>query len=257
MHLACYFIKKNECKFKINKSIKNKGILMAFYQSDDDLFNIIKEELFTAVIGDIMDKMDLRHQFLLPQIQPLALEMKVAGRAMTVLEADFYSDCVSGSANNLSAKPFGLMLEALDDLKRNEVYICSGASPTYALWGELMSTRAIALGAAGVVVNGYSRDTREILKLDFPTFSYGRYAQDQDPRGKVIDFRVPIEIGKVKIEPDDVIVGDMDGVCVVPKGVEEEVFSKAIEKARKEKIVQEKLQKGMSAVEAFEKYRIM
>ena len=57
------------------------------------------------------------------------------------------------------------MMDALDDLKADEVYICTGASPRYALWGELMSVRAMKCGAAGAVVDGYSRDTRGVLAL--------------------------------------------------------------------------------------------
>jgi regulator of RNase E activity RraA len=106
-------------------------------------------------------------------------------------------------------------------------------------------------------MNGYSRDTRGILELGFPTFSFGRYAQDQGPRGKVIDFRVPIEISGVRIEPGDIVFGDMDGVCIVPRSIEEEVITRALEKARGEKMVQKKIEEGMSAKEAFEKYGIM
>ena len=76
------------------------------------------------------------------------------------------------------AKPFGLMFDALDSLRPNEVYICSGSSYNYALWGGLMSTCALKLNSNGAVVNGYTRDTNEILNLDFPTFSAGTYAQD-------------------------------------------------------------------------------
>ena len=226
-----------------------------FWKTDDELFAIIKAELYTAVVGDIMDKSGYFHQFLPPQIRPLVQTMFVVGRAMTVLEADIFSE--SGNKNNILKKPFGLMLEALDDLKKNEVYICTGSSPSYALWGELMSTRAMKLGAAGAVVDGYSRDTNGILNLNFPTFSYGSYAQDQAPRGKVIDFRVPLEIKGVAINPGDIILGDNDGVCVVPKKIEKEVFIKAIGKARGEKVVQKKIQEGMSAKEAFETYGIM
>ena len=135
------------------------------------------------------------------------------------------------------ARPFGLMLDALDDLKPFEVYLCSGASPRYALWGELMSTRAIKLGATGAVLDGYSRDTRGILELGFPTFSYGPYAQDQGPRGKVIDFRVPLEIEGTRVRPGDLVFGDIDGVCVVPREAEVEVMTAALEKARGEKTV--------------------
>lgn len=149
------------------------------------------------------------------------------------------------------------MLEALDDLRRDEIYLCTGASSSYALWGELMSCRAIHCGAAGAVLNGYARDTRGILALGFPTFCIGRYAQDQAPRGQVIDFRVPLQIGSVFINPGDIVFGDLDGVCVVPKNAEKEVFIKALEKARGEKTVKHAIQNGMSAGEAFAKYRIL
>jgi regulator of RNase E activity RraA len=228
---------------------------IAFWKNDDELFDIIREELYTAVVGDIMDKMGLLHQFLSPKIQPLREDMFVVGRAMTVLEADVVSD--SSSNNPVLNRPFGLMLEALDDLKKNEVYVCTGSSPSYALWGELMATRAQILGAAGAVVDGYSRDTKGILELNFPSFSYGRYAQDQAPRGKVIDFRVPIEIKGVRINSGDIVIGDIDGVCIVPRAVEEQVFRLSIEKARGEKMVQKKILEGMSTKEAFDKYGIM
>ena len=178
--------------------------------------------------------------------------MFVVGRAMTVLSADILDGAVN--QNKILDKPFGLMLEALDDLQKNEVYVCSGASPRYALWGELTTARAVKLGAAGAVVNGYSRDTNGILELGFPTFSFGKYAQDQAPRGKVIDFRIPMEFGGIRINPGDIIVGDIDGVCVVPKSAEKEVFCLAIDKARGEKMVRNKIEEGMSAKEAFEKY---
>src|ERR1035437_7141466 len=102
------------------------------WNSDDELFSLAKRELFTAVVGDVMDKLGLLRQFLSPQIQPLRADMVLLGRAMTVLEADVFIEKAPASANPLSAKSFGLMLEALDDLKKNEVYICTGSSPTYA-----------------------------------------------------------------------------------------------------------------------------
>jgi regulator of RNase E activity RraA len=183
--------------------------------------------------------------------------MVVLGRAMPVLEADVFEGVSTLSQDNVMRKPFGLMLEALDDLKPNEVYICTGASPRYALWGELMSTRAQKLGAAGAVLDGYLRDTKGILALNFPAFAYGSYAQDQGPRGKVIDFRCPIEMHGVRINPGDIIFGDIDGVCVVPRQAEEEIIVKAVEKARGEKTVQKAIEAGMGAAEAFRTFGIM
>src|SRR5688500_11690445 len=229
------------------------------WQSDEELFALARRELFTAVVGDVMDKLALRRQFLSPRIQPLRDDMVVIGWAMPVLEADVFEERTDGSANALMSKPFGLMLEALDDLKPNEVYICTGSSPAYALWGELMSTRAMKLRAAGAVVHGYSRDTRGIPTLDppFPVFSQGRYAQDQGPRGKVIDFRVPIEMNGVRVMPGDIVFGDLDGVCIIPRAAEQEVFRLALDKARGEQLVAQAIREGMSAVDAFRKFGIM
>ena len=205
---------------------------MHAWKNDAELISLMKEKLFSAVIGDVMDKLGFLHQFLSPRIQPLRSDMLLLGRAMPVLEADCFGEISADSANPIMKKPFGLMLEALDDLKTNEVYICTGSSPTYALWGELMSTRAIKLGAAGAVLDGYVRDTNGILDLNFPTFTYGSYAQDQGPRGKVIDFRVPIEMNGVKINPGDWVFGDRDGVCIIPQEAEEELFKKPSRKQR-------------------------
>lgn len=230
---------------------------MKEWKDDKALIALIKAELYTAVIGDIMDKMGYIHQFLSPRIRPLRDDMLIAGRAMTVLEADVSENSASEGNNPMLQRSFGLMLEALDDLKEDEVYICSGSSPRYALWGELMSARAMQCKAAGAVVNGYSRDTKGILALDFPCFSYGPYAQDQAPRGKVIDYRIPIEMDGVLVNDGDMLVGDMDGVCVVPRQIEEEVFGRALEKARGERVVLKHIQQGMRARDAFDKFGIM
>ncbi len=230
---------------------------MALWQSDEELFVLARQELFPAVVGDVMDKLGLLHQFLPPQIKPLASGMVVIGRAMTVLEADLTAEAVDDADDDKVNNPFGLMFHALDTMKPNEVYICAGASPTYALWGGLMSTRARLLGAAGAVVHGYSRDTNEILHLDFPTFSFGGYAQDQGPRGRVIDYRSPIEMEGVKIDPGDIVFGDIDGVCIVPQSAERDVFTAALEKARGENQVRAALEAGMGTVEAFESFGIM
>jgi regulator of RNase E activity RraA len=230
---------------------------MQYYKSFEELKTLAQTELFTALVGDVLDKMERYHQFLPADIRPLDPKMIVFGKAMPVLEADVYGDTAAVSANPILNKSFGLMFEALDDLKENEVYICTGSSLNYALWGGLMTTRAMQLNAAGVVLHGYSRDTNEILRLEFPVFSMGTYAQDQGPRGKVIDYRVPVEIAGVRINPGDIIYGDRDGVVVIPQEILDEVMEKALEKARGEKNVLKALQEGMSTVDAFEKYGIM
>ena len=223
------------------------------WDSDQELFALVETELFSAVVGDVMDQVGLLHQFLPPSIRPLRSDMQLVGRAMTALVADIPCDAPATADD----QPFGLMFKALDSLQPHEVYLCGGGCPKYALWGELMSTRAKILGAAGAVVDGYYRDSTGIEALHFPTFGYGAYAQDQGARGRVVDYRTRIEIGQVSIETGDIVVGDRDGVCIVPRSREEEVFTLALEKARAEKTVRRSIEAGMPSAEAFAKYGVM
>jgi regulator of RNase E activity RraA len=213
-----------------------------FWKNDNELFEEMRGHLFSAVLGDMLDLHGKHHQFLMPECRPLDAKMVVCGRAMTVVEQDL-SEPVD--------PPFGLMLRALDSLKENEVYIAAGSSPRYALWGELMTTAARARGAVGAVLAGYVRDTHGILEMNFPVFSYGSYAQDQRDRGHVIDFRVPIKINEVVINPGDIIFGDVDGVLVIPQEIEVSVVQKALEQVRKEKGARELLRSGVLAETVF------
>ena len=227
------------------------------WQDDQELFSLARRDLFTAVVGDVMDKMRLFHQYLPADLRPLRADMVLLGRAMPVLSVDVCEEATAGSHNPLMSKPFGLMLEALDDLRPHEVYLNTGSSPRNALWGEMMTLRARTLGSAGAVLHGYHRDTRAVLGLDFPVFSFGSYGQDAAPRYKVMDFRVPVEIAGVRVHPGDILFGDVDGVCAIPRAAEVEIFSRAFEKARGEQLVKQALEAGSSAVAAFAKFGIM
>jgi 4-hydroxy-4-methyl-2-oxoglutarate aldolase len=224
--------------------------------SDRELFQQIRDELFVAAVGDVLDTLGFQHQFLPAGIAPLEKSMRIVGRAMPVLEADVVNDGTR-SAGPLAGKPFGLMLEALDDLKAGEIYIATGASLRYALWGGLMSTRAQHLKAAGAILDGYVRDAGEIERLGFDVFCRGTYAQDQGVRGQVIDYRCTIEIEGVRIAPGDLLFGDREGVLVIPRAVEREAVAKALDKVRTENKVADAIRGGMSACEALATFGVM
>lgn len=221
---------------------------MPLWNSEEEMMELIRRELYTPVLGDILDGLGLYHQFLPPAIQPLRLEDKLAGRAMPVLIADVYGP---------QDQPFGRLTEALDQLKPGEVYVATGGSMNCAAWGELLTATARVRGAAGAVINGYHRDTPKVLEQNWPVFSRGRFAQDASVRSWVIDYRCSVEIEGVRVEPGDLIVGDLDGVLVIPKKCETEAVSLALEKARKEKVVRKAIESGMSATEAFRKYGVL
>jgi regulator of RNase E activity RraA len=229
---------------------------MSLPDNDDELFKLLKAELYTAVVGDVMDTLGLRRQFLPQAIQPLKPDMVIAGRAMPVLEADIFGEAGEDARGPLADKSFGLMFEALDDLKAGEIYIATGASLRYALFGELMATRAQYLKAAGAILDGYVRDARGIEALGLPMFSRGLYAQDQGVRRKVIDFRSAIEIEGVRIAPGDLLFGDREGILVIPREAEGEVIARAVEKARTEGEVEKAIKSGMAACKAWDKFGV-
>ena len=234
---------------------------MAMWKNDQEMFDLMKEKLYTPVVGDILDQMGYNHQFLPAPIRPLASQvptalltgvegknwMKLAGRACTVLENDVYGT---------PKKPFGYMTEALDQLKPGEIYVATGAHHS-ALWGELLTASAKARGAVGAVVDGYVRDTPMVLEQDFPVFCTGTWAQDSSIRTYVFDYRCDIEIGQVTIHDGDIVFGDVDGVLIIPQQVAQEVIEKALEKAATEKTMRKAIEDGMLVTDAFAKFGVL
>lgn len=221
---------------------------MPLWNSESEMLGMMKEKLYTPVVGDILDAMGYTHQFLPPDIRPLRNEMKLAGRAMTVLMIDVFGP---------QEKPFGLLTEALDQLHENEIYIATGGTGRCAYWGELLTATARTRGAAGAIVNGYHRDTPQVLSQNWPVFSRGCWAQDSSVRTQVVDFRCPIEIGQVTIRDGDLLFGDVDGVLCIPQETVETVLTQALEKAAGEKTVRAAIEGGMSATKAFRVYGIL
>ncbi|MCC6681886.1 MAG: RraA family protein [Phycisphaeraceae bacterium] len=215
---------------------------------ESELFQTIREELYTPVVGDILDHLGCYHCFLPQPIQPMRESMVVIGRAMPALMIDVYGP---------QQRPFGKMTEALDQLQSGEVYLASGGAMRCAYWGEILTATARQRGASGAVINGFHRDTPNVLEQNWPVFSRGRYAQDAAMRSQVVEYRCMIEIGGVRVEPGDLIFGDLDGVLVIPRRYEQQVIDKALQKARGEKSVRKAIESGMSSTEAFERYGIL
>jgi regulator of RNase E activity RraA len=176
---------------------------MAEWKSDNELFALCTRGLYTPVGGDILDDLGFTHQFLPQPIQPMREEMKLAGRAMPVVMIDVFGK---------QKKPFGLLTEALDQLKPGEIYLASGGEMRCAYWGEILTATAKKRGAIGAVINGFHRDTPKVLEQNWPVFSRGRFAQDSSVRTQIVDFRCQIEIGQVTVQPGDLVFGDLDGV---------------------------------------------
>ncbi len=216
--------------------------------AEADRLALVTQRLYTAVLGDVLDAIGRYHQFLPSGIRALRPELKLAGRAMPVLMRDVFGR---------GERPFGRLTEALDQLQTGEVYLALPGRSEAACWGEILTATARMRGAVGAVLDGHLRDTTAVLAQDFPVFSRGSYALDSGPRTAVVDYRVPVELGSVRIEPGDLVVGDVDGVLVIPREVEDEVLERALEKASAENLVLREIEAGLSSTEAFAKYGVL
>jgi regulator of RNase E activity RraA len=227
---------------------------MAQWTTDEELFALVRDELSTCPVSDVMEQLGFLHPMLPPEIRPLRTDMVMIGRAMPVQDAP---PLPYGTPARFDTKPFGLMFESIDALRPNEVYIASGGPIYAARFGEFLSLRAQKLGAAGAVINGHIRDINRVLSLDIPVFTHGTYAYGLQRRHNVVDYRCSIMIGDVRVRPGDLIFGDGDGVCVIPHEAEKEIINKAIEKNRLEGNVRSEIEAGRGLVDAFKKTGVM
>ena len=216
--------------------------------TDSELFQLILARLFTPVVGDILDREGRWHQFLPQPIKPLHPSHRLVGRAFPVRIAD-----VTGP----QTRPFGRLTEALDAVQPNDIYLATGGSMNCAAWGEILTATARTRGGAGAVIDGFHRDTPRVLDQNWPVFSRGSFAQDAGVRSSVIDFRCAVEVGGVLIEPGDLVFGDVDGVLVIPRALEDRVIQLALEKVAAEKVVRKEIEGGATSTSVFDRYGVL
>jgi 4-hydroxy-4-methyl-2-oxoglutarate aldolase len=214
-----------------------------------DAFADAGSKLYSAVISDILDSFGYRNQWMHHGIRPLAPDAVVVGRAVTMRIT---------AVEKEDDDPYGMLIQALDGLQHDDVVVIDcGGSDRIALWGELLSTAAVARGARGVVMDGLCRDVSRILAMRFPAFARGTLCTDIRGRGLVTAYRVPVDCGGVRINPGDVIFGDIDGVVAVPSGIWSEVLRKALEKASTENTVRGEIQRGALLRDVWARHKVL
>jgi 4-hydroxy-4-methyl-2-oxoglutarate aldolase len=216
-------------------------------QRSDPLFlHEIRQSLYTAVLSDVLDELGFRDQAMPSSIRPLDEDLVLAGFARTGLYREVFQN------------PYELEIALIDDLRPEDVAVfgCCG-SRRIAPWGELLSTASRARGAAGCVTDGMVRDIRAIRALRFPVFHGGIAPLDSKGRGKVAEIDTPIRCGGVAVAPGDLVVGDADGVIVVPLTVEDEALRRAYAKVAGENTTRDELTAGAKLSDVFAKYRVL
>lgn len=201
---------------------------------------------YTGAISDILDEMGLTNQVLPKEIQSIHPGQTLAGRALTLL-----GGVTSSTDPDIIFRPF---LKMLGEVRPGDVLVNQPNDRGAAHLGELSSETAQYRGARGAVIDGGARDVDYIIKLGFPVFARYKTPRDINGRWYLVDYNVPIMIENVRIDPGDYVVGDRDGVVIIPQGVAAEVVEKGEAVVQTENLVRKAILQGMHPLEAFDKY---
>jgi regulator of RNase E activity RraA len=205
--------------------------------------------LYAAAVADILDARGFHRQTLPASIRPLESSLRVIGPAFTVRGRP--AEATSADAYDRAIRK---VLTMLGEVPAGHVAVYACAQDVSAHLGELSATSLKARGVAGCVLDGGCRDVRRIRQERFPVFCRFVTPEDSTWRWELEQTQVPIEIGGVKVAPGDWIVGDDDGVVVVPAAIAADVLAEAEEKAARESEIRAAVREGMLPLEAYERY---
>ncbi|MCP5156602.1 MAG: ribonuclease activity regulator RraA [Ectothiorhodospiraceae bacterium] len=198
----------------------------------------------TATLCTALFKRGLRNQFI-QDVQPLrAGRPNMVGPAFTLRYIPAREDLNPISVFQDRAHP---QRKAVEDCPPGAVFVIdSRKDPRAASAGAILVSRLMVRGVAGVVTDGGFRDSPEIAQLDIPAYHNRPSAPTNLTRHQAIDIDVPIACGDVAVFPGDIVVGDGDGVVVIPTHLVDEVTAEAVEMTAFEDFVAEKVLEGRS-----------
>lgn len=219
--------KKEVSMMKLDKLIEMRESISTatFPVSDDELLNRF-QELYTGAINDVLREFCLMNQALPNYILPLREYRTVAGFAFTVKSST--STKVSGEME--------FRTQMLDEMHENAFVVWDSSKDEESTsWGGVMTATAKGKKIRAACLDGGIRDTHQILEADFPVFYKYRSSNGSLGRCLITDYQVPLQIGHVIIKPGDIVLGDVDGVLVVPRDIAFEVLVRAEEIKENEK----------------------
>jgi regulator of RNase E activity RraA len=205
--------------------------------------------LYTAVLADVLDGLGHRQQTLSADLRAMTPARQVCGRVFTAR---------AEAVDAVPAEPYKLELATIDAMQTGDVLVVdAGHNRQCAFWGELLSTACMAKGVRGAVMSTCTRDLWALEKMEFPVFAIGATPADSKGRIDVTAIGQPITIDGVKIKNGDYLLGDADGVVIIPAEALDETLRLAQEKVAGENTVRDDLAKGMPVTEAFAKHGIL
>jgi 4-hydroxy-4-methyl-2-oxoglutarate aldolase len=213
------------------------------------LFDEMNVKLYSAALSDVLDEMGFRDQVVSPLlgIKPLKADWVVAGRAKTL-----YNEFRTNAED-----PYELAIVGLDQIEPGRVLIAGGSVEDLGIMGELSAHRIIQRGGRGAIVHGYSRDTRQLMAMEFPVFCRGGSPIDTTGRSRVTAVDVPVRFGNREIQPGQIVFADTDGIVLVPMEAEQEILAAALRRVEEEGRVRSDLRRGSSFREVWDRYHIL
>ena len=204
--------------------------------------------IYTAAITDVLDHLGCYNQTLPHDIVGLTPGTRLAGIAFPA------SGKPSRNADTEAA--IRAFLTLLGVVPRDAILVIQANDDAAAHFGELSAVALKARGARGVVVDGATRDAAYILRERFPVFCRYRTPLDSLPRWLAVEWGRPVTIGEVRVHAGDVVVGDLDGVAVVPQGLAVQVLLECEALLDTENRVRDAVRKGMAPLAAYEKFGV-
>lgn len=202
------------------------------------------EQLYTGAVNDVLREFCFINQTMPNRIMPLREYRTIAGFAFTVKSAP-------------NAKVSGEMefrTKMLDDLQENSFVVWDTSKDEKAtLWGGVMTAASRSKGVKAACIDGGIRDTHQILEAQFPVFYRYRTSNGSLGRCLITHYQTVLQIDDVTIRPGDIVLGDIDGVLIVPRDIAYDVLVRAEEIIENEKKIYSWVQAGDSIKDITEK----
>jgi len=196
----------------------------------------------TACLSDALDRLGIAGQCL--GIAPLSPGFRLAGRAFTI-----------------KYRPIGYVEKGnvgdyIDDVPPGDVIVLDNDGRLdCTVWGDILTMVANRRGIAGTVINGVCRDVARALDVNYPIYSRGRYMRTGKDRVEVAAMDVPVSLGEVQVRPGDYLIGDADGIVVIPQSAAAKVLETAQQIEEAEQAIEAEAAKGTRLDEARQKFR--
>jgi regulator of RNase E activity RraA len=204
------------------------------------------ESVATATLAAVLQKRGVRTTFL-SGLAPIKSGQRMVGRARTLRFVPIREDLVETYAPRLNTQR-----AAIEALQPGEVLVIDARNDTEAgTIGDIFAARAIRLGAVGIVTDGAVRDAAALRRLDIAVYNRASHGATFRRMHMPVDQQVPIACAGVTVVPGDVIVGDDDGVVVVPAALAADVAAEAEQQELEEQWGMERVAAGESTDGAF------